>query len=57
MTDTPPLTEVEITPAMIDAGEDVLLGTIGGPLEIVWYPRDLAVKVFLAMARLATSPP
>ena len=45
-------TEIEITPAMIDVGEKALLEVIGGAVtEAFWSPRDLAVKVFLAMSR------
>lgn len=49
------LEPIEITPEMIDAGEDVLLCTIGGPEDLIWHPRDLAEKVFLAMKCLETS--
>ena len=37
---------------MIEAGENVLLETLGGAVECHWEPRDLAVKVFQAMVRL-----
>ena len=42
--------EVEVTEAMILAGEDVLLSRLGGAVSTVfWFPRDLAVEVFSAM--------
>ena len=44
-------TEIEITPAMIEAGEDVLLSTLGGGVQCHWDPRDLATKVFRAMVQ------
>jgi len=45
-------TEIEVTPQMIDAGEDALASTLGGAVtEIIWYPRDLAVEVYRAMER------
>lgn len=47
--------EVEITPQMIEAGEDVLSGELGGAVSSHWDPRDLAIQVYRAMiqARLA----
>ena len=48
----PDLTDIEITPAMIEAGEEVLLSTLGG-IDAHWEPRDLAKRVFEAMVRLA----
>jgi hypothetical protein len=42
------------TDEMVSAGEDVLLRHLGGAVEHVhWYPRDLAVEVFLAMRMAA----
>lgn len=43
-------TEIKITPAMIDAGEFALGSELGGAVTCHWSPRDLAVKVFLAMS-------
>lgn len=42
--------EVEITSQMIEAGETVLLETLGGAVSEHWWPRDLAVSVFRATA-------
>jgi hypothetical protein len=40
-----------ITPAMIEAGVDAVLGQIGGyELDGLFSARDLALKVFLAMS-------
>ena len=49
-----PRDEIEITSTMIAAGEDVLLGELGGAVSVHWFPDDLAKKVFSAMA--ACSP-
>lgn len=35
---------IEVTPAMIDAGEDVLIGTLGEGVTCHWRPRDLAAE-------------
>ena len=43
--------EIEITPEMIAAGEDVLLGELGGAVSSYWFPDELAKRVYLAMAR------
>ena len=44
--------ENEITEEMIEVGANALLEVIGGAVtEAFWSPRDLAVKVFLAMSR------
>ena len=51
-----PTEEIEITEAMIEAGEDVLKGELGG-IEVIWNPRDLAASVFLAMERIRLSSP
>lgn len=45
--------EIEITPDMIAAGEDVLLGKLGGAVTSHWEPAELASAVFQAMAHLA----
>ena len=46
--------DVEITPEMIEAGEHVILGEVGGAdLGGYFSARDLAVEVFLAMTRTA----
>jgi hypothetical protein len=42
--------EIEITQEMIDAGEDVLLGELGGAVSSHWSAPDLAKQVFSAMA-------
>jgi hypothetical protein len=45
-----PWAEIEVTPAMIEAGEDVLLGALGGAVSTVfWFPRELAIEVYRAM--------
>jgi len=45
--------EVEITPEMIEAGEGVILGAVGGAdLGGYFSARDLAAEVYLAMARV-----
>ena len=41
--------DVEITPEMIEAGEDVLVSTLGGAVSSHWCPPDLASQVYLAM--------
>jgi hypothetical protein len=46
--------DIEITPEMIAAGEDVLLGVLGGAVSSHWFPDVLAKQVFAAMA--ACSP-
>jgi len=46
------LNEIEITPKMIEAGEDALLAKLGGAVEVHWCPRDLAIAVYQAMAFL-----
>ncbi len=43
-----PTDEIEITPEMIEAGEDALLGADIWPLD---HRRDLAVEVYRAMCR------
>ena len=42
-------TPTEITAKMIDAGEDALLGSLGGAVECNWNPRELASQVYRAM--------
>jgi hypothetical protein len=43
--------EIEITPEMIEAGEDVILGVVGqADLGALFSASDLALRVFLAMA-------
>jgi hypothetical protein len=42
--------EVEITPAMVEAGEDVLLAVLGGGVSVHWWTDELAKRVFRAMA-------
>ena len=49
MSDKSALSEIEITPEMIDAGEGVLLSTLGGGVSVHWCPRDLALSVYRAM--------
>lgn len=44
--------EIEVTPEMIEAGEDVLLSTLGGGVSVHWLPSELAASVYRAM-RLA----
>jgi hypothetical protein len=44
--------EIEITPEMIEAGEDVLLGELGGAVTSYWSAPELAKRVFEAMASL-----
>ena len=46
--------EIEITPAMIEAGEVALVAELGGAVSSFWSPPDLAVAVYRAMARLLT---
>lgn len=43
--------EIEITPEMIEAGEEVLLEELGGGVICIWNPHDLARLVYLEMAR------
>ena len=42
--------EIEVTPEMIEAGEDVLLSELGAAVSSYWWPDELAKRVFLAMA-------
>lgn len=43
--------EIEVTPAMIEAGADVIVSCHGVGECGIWFPvRELAEKVFLAMA-------
>lgn len=53
-----PTPEIEITPEMLDAGENELLCELGGAVSCHWLPRDLAEKVYRAMqrARLGIHP-
>jgi len=45
-----PVEEIEITPAMLDAGEETILGEVGGaPLGGFFSARDLARQVYEAM--------
>jgi hypothetical protein len=43
--------EIEITPEMIEAGEDVLLCALGGAVSSHWFPDELAKQVYLAMVK------
>jgi hypothetical protein len=53
-----PEQEFEILPAMIEAGEDVVLSEIGGAdLGGYFSARDLAGKVYLAMVAAAALTP
>ena len=52
--DTSP--EVEITPAMLAAGEEAILEAYGG-LDLRPCPSVVAEQVFLAMYRLACAMP
>ncbi len=45
--------EIELTDAMIEAGEKILLCEFGS-VSFHWNPRDLAVSVYRAMACLCT---
>lgn len=45
---------IEITPAIIEAGEFVLGSTFGNAVNVYWDARDLAVEVYRAMASEAT---
>lgn len=52
MDDRPvPTDEIEVTPEMIEAGEQVLLCELGGGVSSNWDPADLAARVFAAMVR------
>ena len=42
--------EIEITPEMIEAGAEVLSGSLGGAITTLWDVDDLAARVYLAMA-------
>ena len=44
--------DVEITPEMIEVGESILLGELGGAVTSFWSAPDLAVSVYRAMASL-----
>jgi len=41
--------EIEITPEMIEVGEAVLLGELGGAVSSHWDPSVLAASVYRAM--------
>jgi hypothetical protein len=48
--------EIEITPPMIEVGEDVILGVVGGAdLGGLFSASDLARRVFEAMERCRLS--
>lgn len=47
--------EIEVTPEMIAAGEDVLLCELGGAVSSHWFPSELAKQVYQAMAALCPS--
>jgi hypothetical protein len=53
--DRPAEDEMEVTPEIIAAVEDVLLQALGGGVSVNWWPRDLAVSVYRAMALRVTS--
>lgn len=42
--------DVEITEAMIEAGETALLFALGGAVSEPWFPREVATSVYRAMA-------
>jgi len=46
-----PTEEIEITEAMIEAGEIALKEALGGSVDSFWNPPDLAVSVFEAMLK------
>jgi len=49
-----PPVEIEITPEMIDAGEETIWGVVGdADLGGFFSARDLAISVFRAMATVA----
>ena len=50
--DGAPKNEIMITEAMIEAGEQILLGELGGAVSSHWSARDLAMKVYAAMVSL-----
>jgi hypothetical protein len=48
--------EIEVTPAMIEAGADVIVSCPGVGECGIWFPvRELAEKVFLAMVHARAS--
>jgi hypothetical protein len=46
--------EIEITPEMIEAGADIILGELGGSLPALFSAEDLAEQVFRAMRRMGS---
>jgi hypothetical protein len=54
----PPAEEIEITPAMVEAGIDAIFGVRGVVDGIGFFSaRDLAIEVYLAMRRRAIVEP
>jgi hypothetical protein len=51
------LRKTEITSEMIDAGEEILLGDVGAAINYNWNPRDLAFRVYQAMAQRGVGSP
>ncbi len=51
--DRPVLTEIEITPEMIEAGEEALTSRLGGAVGVVVDYSSLALSVWRAMAAQA----
>ena len=49
-------TEIEITPQMIEAGEDVLRQNVGAAINYNWDPQDLALQVYRAMYLCSGAP-
>jgi hypothetical protein len=49
--------KIDLTPAMIKAGEEALLSQLGGAVEAFWNPHDLAISVYQAMARVPMDTP
>jgi hypothetical protein len=51
------LRKTEITSEMIDAGEEILIGDVGAAINYNWNPRDLAFRVYQAMAQRGVGSP
>ncbi len=47
-----PKQEIEITPEMIEASAEILLGELGGGVSCHWDAYDLAALVYRAMVGL-----
>jgi hypothetical protein len=48
-------TDEKITQEMIEAGEDVLLGELGGAVSVHWDAAELAIAVYRAMSACSHS--